>query len=106
MSSMAGTMSSLRPRHLRVVSILMYCMHARRDRYEQDVAVRTFEGGNKDHESGRTYIIVFAMGHEVCCVAVHFVRTTRQTTNVPFPQSLVELFARNAGGGGRGVAVD
>ena len=46
------------------------------------------------------------MGHEVCCVAVHFVRTARQATNVPFPQSLVKFFAGNAGGGGRRMAVD
>ena len=84
----------------------MYCMHRRRERYEQNAADRTFEGDNKDLEPRRTYIIVFAMGHKVCCIAVHFVRTARQTTNVPFPQSLVELFARNAGGGGRCMAVD
>ena len=29
-SSMAGTMSSLQPRHLRVVRVLMYCVYAQR----------------------------------------------------------------------------
>ena len=45
---------------------------------------------------GRTYIVVFAVGHEVCRVAAHLAPTRRHAMGVPFPQGLVELFAGNA----------
>ena len=77
MSSIEDTMSSSRPRDLRVVSSLMYC---RGCSALASAARRTVVGGCV------TYVVAFAMGHKVDRIAGLLLETSRDAAFVPILQ--------------------
>ena len=93
-------MSSSRPRDRRVVSILMYC----RKWDERNVPSTRREIDQNKKLS--TYIVAFAMGHEVHGVAGVLCQASRDATLVPIHQALAESPAGSTRSTGVLAAVD
>ena len=93
-------MSSSRPRDRRVVSILMYC----RKWDERNVPSTRREIDQNKKLS--TYIVAFAMGHEVHGVAGVLCQASRDATLVPIHQVLAESPAGSTRSTGVLAAVD